>query len=420
VAVADAVAPGCAKTIGELAPAASTTITCSLAGATTSFTNTATATGHPPVGPDVTAKDTANVTVIHPSISIAKGPDSQSIDTGGTATFTILVTNTGDSALSNVTVTDAQAPGCAKTIGNLAAGASSSYSCTLSNVTSSFVNTAKATGHPVAGPDVTASDTASVTVNAVPPPPAPTPPPPAPTPPPPPPPVVPTPPAPVIDLQIKKTDSPDPDVLGNQLRYRITVKNNGPSTAHNVQMSDPLPIGVAFQSVSTTKGTCTGGQVVRCQLGTLNRGASVTITVLVKTTQTGVVTNTATTVGREAESNTANNRATTTTLVKGPFRPPVVNACYAIAVTPHLLTAGKRSTLVLSLRTLGKPAKNIHVRVTGPGIRKTSGPTNARGIVRISVKPAKPGILSFQPVAHRGCAVPRIGAIGVFTPPVTG
>jgi hypothetical protein len=98
----------------------------------------------------------------------------------------------------------------------------------------------------------------------------------------------------------------------------------------------------------------------------------------------------------------------------------VVNACYAIAVTPHLLTAGKRSTLVLSLRTLGKPAKNIHVRVTGPGIRKTSGPTNARGIVRISVKPAKPGILSFQPVAHRGCAVPRIGAIGVFTPPVTG
>jgi uncharacterized repeat protein (TIGR01451 family) len=224
----------------------------------------------------------------------------------------------------------------------------------------------------------------------------------------------------VIDLQITKTDSPDPDELGNQLRYRITVKNNGPSTAHNVQMVDPLPVGVTFQSVSSTRGTCTGGQVVRCRIGTLNRGASATITILVKTAQTGVVTNTATTVGTEAEKNTANNTATTTTLVKGPFRPPVATGCYAVAVTPHLLTAGKRSTLVLSVRTLGKPAKNIRVRVTGPGIKKTSGGTNAQGIVRISLKPPKPGIISFQPVAHRGCAAPRIGAVGAFTPPLTG
>jgi hypothetical protein len=58
--------------------------------------------------------------------------------------------------------------------------------------------------------------------------------------------------------------------------------------------------------------------------------------------------------------------------------------------------------------------------VTGAGISKTSGPTNAKGIVRLSVKPAKPGILKFQPVAHKGCALPRIGVIGAFTPPVTG
>jgi uncharacterized repeat protein (TIGR01451 family) len=114
VAVSDALAPDCAKSVGELAPGASSTVTCSLVGASSSFTNTATATGHPPVGPDVTAKDTADVTAIHPSIAIAKDPDSQSIDSGATATFTILVKNTGDSALSNVTVDDAQVPGCAK------------------------------------------------------------------------------------------------------------------------------------------------------------------------------------------------------------------------------------------------------------------------------------------------------------------
>jgi uncharacterized repeat protein (TIGR01451 family) len=269
----------------------------------------------------------------------------------------------------------------------------------------SFKDTASATSEEADAPD------ASDTVFAAPPAP--------PTPTPTPPPVVPAP--PVIDLQITKTDNPDPDVLGNKLRYLITVKNNGPDTAHNVQMSDPLPIGVAFSSVATTQGTCTGGQLISCQLGTLANGASVVITVFVTTTQTGLITNTATTVGQEAESNTANNTATTTTLVKGPFKPPVVvTGCYAVAISPHSLTAGKRSTLTLSVHMLGKPAKGARVRVTGAGISKTSGPTNARGIVRISVKPAKPGILRFQPLAHKGCGAPRIGVIGAFTPPVTG
>jgi uncharacterized repeat protein (TIGR01451 family) len=273
------------------------------------------------------------------------------------------------------------------------------------------------TGHPAVGADVSATDTAPVTVNAPPstststststPAPAPR--------------VVPTPPAPKIDLQITKADSPDPDVLGTQVKYVIVVKNNGPDTAHNVQMSDPLPFQVTFSSVSTTQGTCTGGQLVSCQLGTIANGARVTVTVFVKTNETGIVTNTATTVGTEVEVNTANNTASTTTLVKGPFTPPAApTGCYAVAVAPHSLTAGKRSTLVLSVHMLGKPAKNARVRVTGIGISKTSGPTNAQGIVRLSIKPAKPGILRFQPVAHKGCGVPRIGVIGAFTPPVTG
>jgi uncharacterized repeat protein (TIGR01451 family) len=232
----------------------------------------------------------------------------------------------------------------------------------------------------------------------------------------------PPPPAPKIDLQITKADSPDPAVLGSRVRYRIVVKNNGPDTAHNVQMSDPLPIQVDFVSVSTTQGTCIGAQLITCQLGTIASGASVTITIFVKPATTGLIRNTATTVGQEAETNTANNTASTTTLVKGPFKPPVIKAtgCYAVAITPHSLTAGKRTTLVLSVHMLGKPAKGARVRVTGAGVSKTSGPTNAKGLVRLSIRPAKPGILRFQPVAHKGCELPRIGVVGSFTPPVTG
>jgi uncharacterized repeat protein (TIGR01451 family) len=414
--VTDAQAPDCARAdLGSLDPGQSTSYDCTLDAVKAAFTNSATATGKPPVGGDVTATDTADVTVINPAISIAKDPNSQTIASGGTANFTITVTNTGDVQLDHVHVTDAQAPGCASgDLGTLYPSnsentpKSATYACSLSGVTSSFTNHATATGTPSVGPDVTATDTADVTV---------TPPPP---PPPPPPPVAPTPPAPVIDLGITKTDSPDPAVLGNKVRYLITVKNNGPSIAHNVQMSDPLPIGVSFSSVATTQGTCTGGQVVSCQLGTINSGSSVVITVFVTTLQTGLITNTATTVGQEAESNTANNTASTTTLVKGPFKPPVITGCYAVAVAPHSLTAGKRSTLTLSVHTLGKPAKGARVRITGAGVSKVSGKTNAKGIVKVSVKPAKPGILRFQPLALKGCSVPRIGVIGAFTPPVTG
>jgi hypothetical protein len=106
--------------------------------------------------------------------------------------------------------------------------------------------------------------------------------------------------------------------------------------------------------------------------------------------------------------------------VKGPFKPPVITGCYAVAVSPHSLTAGKRQTLTLSVHTLGKPAKGARVRITGAGINNVSGKTNVHGIVKVSVKPAKPGILRFQPLALKGCSVPRIGVIGAFTPPVTG
>ncbi len=177
VVVTDALAPGCARTqadipaLASMAPGATVTYTCTLANVTSSFTNVAVATGTPPVGPNVTAQDTAAVTAVapatHPAITIVKNPKSQTVTSGGTATFTITVTNTGDVALTNVTVSDALSPNCNRTIGTLNPGQSTSYTCTRANVTASFNNVAIATGH--AGPTtVTAQDTAPVTKKAAP------------------------------------------------------------------------------------------------------------------------------------------------------------------------------------------------------------------------------------------------------------
>ena len=49
---------------------------------------------------------------INPKVLIEKTPDLQYVVLNGTATFTIKVTNTGDVALSNVSVTDTLAPDC--------------------------------------------------------------------------------------------------------------------------------------------------------------------------------------------------------------------------------------------------------------------------------------------------------------------
>ena len=84
------------------------------------------------------------MTVVHPHISVAKTPDTQTIVAGSTVTFTIEVTNDGDTALSNVHVADALAADCDHTFGALAAGEHASYQCTKANVAASFTNTAVA------------------------------------------------------------------------------------------------------------------------------------------------------------------------------------------------------------------------------------------------------------------------------------
>jgi uncharacterized repeat protein (TIGR01451 family) len=52
------------------------------------------------------------------------------------------------------------------------------------------------------------------------------------------------------DLQIEKTAAPDPATPGTDETYTLTVTNQGPNTAANVVVSDPLPAGLTFVSAS--------------------------------------------------------------------------------------------------------------------------------------------------------------------------
>jgi uncharacterized repeat protein (TIGR01451 family) len=103
-----------------------------------------------------------------PTIAIVKNPKAQTVAVGGTATFTITVSNAGNTVLTDVTVSDPLTPSCNRTkadipaLASMSPGASVNYSCSKTNVRASFDNVATAIGTPPSGPNVTATDTAPV------------------------------------------------------------------------------------------------------------------------------------------------------------------------------------------------------------------------------------------------------------------
>ncbi len=225
VTVSDPLAPACDISIGTLAIGASSTYSCVLASVIGDFTNTAAVNAEDPGGNPLSAADSADVDVIAPSIEIIKDPANQSIVAGNTASFSITVSNTGDADLVNVAVADPLAPGCNQFIGNLAAGGSTTYSCDITNVTSSFVNVASVTGEDPIGGTVSDDDIARVTVLTP-------------------------------SIEITKNPSDQQVLLGEDASFSITVTNTGDANLGNVVVSDPqasgcdnilgdLPVGAA-------------------------------------------------------------------------------------------------------------------------------------------------------------------------------
>ncbi|MCI0390612.1 MAG: FG-GAP-like repeat-containing protein [Acidobacteria bacterium] len=187
------------------------------------------------------------------------------------------------------------------------------------------------------------------------------------------------------DLVITKTDSPDPVNVGSPLTYAIVVSNSGPNTATNVVVTDALPAGVTFNSVTTSQGSCTappvgGTGTVTCSIGSIPapppvigalkgpgligsdpasasqqpQPSRVTITIVVTPTVGGTITNTATVAGEESDPNANNNRATAMTEVQG--------ANLAIVKTVATLLPGPGDELRFTLRVdnIGSgPAANV-------------------------------------------------------------
>jgi uncharacterized repeat protein (TIGR01451 family) len=90
-------------------------------------------------------------------------------------------------------------------------------------------------------------------------------------------------------LCVTVTDSPDPVAYstfdGNSawLLYRATVTNASRSSSlSHVQLHEALPEGTTFVSVTSSRGSCIGsGQSVDCSIGSLKKGQSAIVEVVV-------------------------------------------------------------------------------------------------------------------------------------------
>ena len=119
------------------------------------------------------------------------------------------------------------------------------------------------------------------------------------------------------DLSVTGTASPDPVVAGQVQAFTMSVQNVGPTAATGVQLSNPLPSGVTFQSASPSQGSCAlSGRTVTCSLGALGVGGSATVTfALVPSLNVVGITDTAIVSGNQVDQNSANNTATVQTTV---------------------------------------------------------------------------------------------------------
>jgi uncharacterized repeat protein (TIGR01451 family) len=156
---------------------------------------------------------------------------------------------------------------------------------------------------------------------------------------------------PEADLELVKSDAPDPVAPGGTLLYTIQLTNLGPSASSGMTLTDALPPEVSFVSSTPGPPTCTEtGGTLTCSLPGLAPSASqsVTIQVGVDAGTSGAIGNTATVTGDETDPVSGNDSDTEPTTVEG-------NADLSVSKTDGQTTAvpGQAITYTIVATNLG-------------------------------------------------------------------
>ena len=279
-------------TVGTLANGASATLDIvATVTAVTPITNTAIASATT-FDPDNTDNaDSATVNVPEADVAVTKTVDTATPALNGVVTFTIAVTNNGPDAAAGVNVADVLPAGLTQlsatpsvgtfsggnwAVGNLANGAGANLQITARvTVDAPITNTATVSTATLDANAANDSDAASVDV-------------------------------PTADLAITKTVDNATPQFGANVTFTVTVINNGPDAAANVNVADALPVGLTPISATPSVGSYSGGVWT---VGTLANGASATLSVQAQVAGTAPITNTATAMTATHDPNSADDSA---------------------------------------------------------------------------------------------------------------
>jgi uncharacterized repeat protein (TIGR01451 family) len=165
--------------------------------------------------------------------------------------------------------------------------------------------------------------------------------------------------APTADLALSQSVSPNPAVVGGNLLYTISVTNNGPGTAFNVVVTEPLG-GLTFVSAVSSPSLIPGSNVngtATCNLGPLAPGSSAAVLLTVVPSSLGSYTNVATVSTASSDPNLTNNSASLVVTVVNPT-PNIIPA--GVTLLPGGLTysngainPGETVTMLFGLRNTG-------------------------------------------------------------------
>ncbi len=210
------------------------------------ITDTVTATGYDGTKP-LTSSSTANVAVVpaDPKFTVVKtatpnfGPDG-SPDPGDTISYSFVITNTGNITLQNVIISDPGATVTGAPISTLAPGAIDSTTYTAVHTITvpdlqagQYTNLATGRAHALSGADVTTTASVRTPLNFS------------------------------YSMTMKKTGVLDMGTngqadAGDTISYSFLVTNTGPTTLHNVQISDSVVtasnLGNNLQAVAMLEG----------------------------------------------------------------------------------------------------------------------------------------------------------------------
>jgi uncharacterized repeat protein (TIGR01451 family) len=157
-----------------------------------------------------------------------------------------------------------------------------------------------------------------------------------------------------VDVAVAKT-GPASANAGDPIAYTLTVRNNGPDTAVNVQMIDALPPNTTFVSLVQDTGpaaVCStpvpdSPGTVSCVFSVLSSGAQANFTLTIRAGNTTSITNTLTATTDSFDTDLSNNNASQGTTI-------TPRADLAIVKTgPATVTAGTDASYTVTVTNNG-------------------------------------------------------------------